>query len=281
MNMFKGRRAVLATMHGKEAVIAPILEKQLGLTVIVPNNFNSDQFGTFTRDIARTGDQLEAARRKARAAAELTGIDIAIASEGSFSPDPAMPFVPSNLELVILLDTKNNIEIRGHHRSFDTNLSGQYVSSVREALEFAKGVGFPEHGIVIRTSPTSTRSMLTGVVTENELVEHVAKLLRGVFRKKVYLETDMRAHMNPTRMGNIATATEDLAANIASTCPECGTPGFAVIGTKSGLPCKNCHRETESPKAYVKKCQKCSAEKCVERSDKTYEDAGLCTWCNP
>lgn len=59
--IFHGRTVVLATMHGKEKVMAPILEKELGVKVILPQNFDSDQFGTLTGDKARTGNQLEAA----------------------------------------------------------------------------------------------------------------------------------------------------------------------------------------------------------------------------
>jgi len=39
---------VLGTMHGKEQVIGPILTQELGVEVIVPIDFNTDQWGTFT-----------------------------------------------------------------------------------------------------------------------------------------------------------------------------------------------------------------------------------------
>jgi len=100
MDYFRGRTAVLATMHGKEKVIVPLLE-ELGIKVIIPSTLNTDVFGTFTQDIGRTGNQLEAARAKAKAALALTGLDLAIASEGSFGADPQIPFVRSNLELIL------------------------------------------------------------------------------------------------------------------------------------------------------------------------------------
>ena len=53
---------------------------------------------------------------------------------------PSIPFIPSNLEILILIDTKNNLEILGQYRSADTNLDGQYVSSVEQALEFAQKI---------------------------------------------------------------------------------------------------------------------------------------------
>ncbi len=279
--IFHGRTVVLATMHGKEKVIVPILESELGVKVILPENFDSDQFGTFTGDTARTGNQLEAARLKVQSAMKLTGAGIGIASEGSFGAHPSVAFMQSNLELVLLLDVKNNLEIRGHHRSSDTNMSGQYVSGPEEALEFAKSIGFPEHGVVIRKSEKDNQSIHKGVQSEYELIKQVESLLESFSTKRVFMETDMRAHMNPTRMEKIALATKDLVANINSRCPACETPGFVIFDVKNGLVCELCKLPTDSPLAYIRKCQKCGVEKTILREDKKYEEPGLCNWCNP
>jgi hypothetical protein len=92
--------------------IAPILESELGLQYLVPNNFNTDTFGTFTRDIPRPADQIATARLKAKKALEITGGTIAIASEGSFAPHPDLPFIASNRETVVLIDTLLNRSIQ-------------------------------------------------------------------------------------------------------------------------------------------------------------------------
>ena len=57
---FNGRRGILATMHQKEAAISPILKKELGLEMVLPDQFDTDIFGTFTGEVKRMGDQLEA-----------------------------------------------------------------------------------------------------------------------------------------------------------------------------------------------------------------------------
>lgn len=281
MSFLKGRVAVLATMHGKEEVIAPILEKEFGLKVVVPQDFDSDKFGTFTMDIARTGNQLEAARRKVRAAMMLTGLDLGIASEGSFGLDPQIPLIQSNLELVVLIDDKNSLEIRGHHRSFDTNISGEYVTDIKEALKFSKRIGFPNHAVVIREDEKSKYPIFKGIKTEEELYERVQNLLQTKKNKRIYIETDMRAHMNPTRMDKIMRATEDLVSNIKSECPECGAPGFSIIDFKTGLKCSACGLPTDSPVAYVRRCQKCNLENDCEISTKPFEDPVNCSRCNP
>ena len=99
--LFKDRIAVLGTMHKKERVIAPLLENELGVKVIVPENLNTDKFGSFTREIERPGSQIEAAKMKAQQALLLTSEDLAIASEGSFIPHPSLPYIPCNREVVI------------------------------------------------------------------------------------------------------------------------------------------------------------------------------------
>lgn len=68
---YAGVRAVLATMHGKERVIAPLLEESLRLRVSLAAGLDTDRFGTFSREIARTGSQLEAARAKIFAAFDI------------------------------------------------------------------------------------------------------------------------------------------------------------------------------------------------------------------
>jgi hypothetical protein len=76
-------------MHHKERVIVPVLQQELGIKCIVPENFNTDIFGTFTREVERPGTQIAAARLKAQQALEVTGETLAIASEGSFTLHPS------------------------------------------------------------------------------------------------------------------------------------------------------------------------------------------------
>ena len=91
--LYKGARALLATMHGKERVIAPLAARFLGLSVDVAPGLDTDAFGTFSRDVARAGSPLDAARAKIEAAFALAAdVEVALASEGSFGPHPHVPF---------------------------------------------------------------------------------------------------------------------------------------------------------------------------------------------
>lgn len=279
---FQGRQAVLATRHKKEQVIAPLLHAQLGLTVTVPAEIDTDRFGTFTRDRPRTGTQLEAARRKAEEGLRLTGLAIGIASEGTFGPHPASPFLPANTEIVLLLDQAAGLEIVGSHVSLQTNANHAYVATVAEALAFARRVGFPEHGLVVRRNEYDARGMVKGIVTEAALTEAVEKRLKRGFAKKAFIETDLRAHVNPTRMEVIRRATEDLIDTIRRRCPNCGTPGFSLKERRPGLPCELCGAPTNGILAESYSCQKCRyCQEALYPTGKQVAYAGRCGYCNP
>jgi hypothetical protein len=140
---YDNQPAVLATMHGKEQAIAPLLARALGLRVTVSAGIDTDRFGTFSRDVERTGSQLDAARAKI-AAAFVAAADahVALASEGSFGPHPYVPFAPLAREIVVLTDRARGLELIGHHLSPATNFSHAVVPDVAGALAFAKRFSF-------------------------------------------------------------------------------------------------------------------------------------------
>lgn len=283
-SLFTGRVAVIATMHEKEKAIAPILESELGVQCIVPKNFNTDVFGTFTRDIARPADQIATARLKAKKALEITGETIAIASEGSFAPHPDLPFIASNREIVILIDTLNQLEIVGQEISTETNFNSQAIKSVEEAQSFARKIGFPSHGLVIMLNPDSSdrEEIFKGINTQERLREIVTFAFSKSTTGKVHIETDMRALYNPTRMQNIAKATRNLIHKISQICPNCGCPGFDAIAYRRGLPCGLCNFPTSAIRSVVYQCQKCSfqQENLFPRGMKA-ADPAQCMYCNP
>ncbi len=281
---FSNRVAILATMHQKERVIVPLLEKELGIKVTVPSNFNTDIFGTFTREVKRPGTQIEAARFKAEKALELTGESLALASEGSFAPHPSLPYISSNREIVILIDKQNDLEIIGEEFSIDTNHNHQVISSLEEALKFTQKVGFPEHGVIVmfEENPQDSTNVFKGITTEAQLVEAVDFTLKNSPTGKAHIETDMRAMYNPTRMKNIEKATLNLISKIKSVCPQCSTPGFEITQRIQGLPCAICSTPTILIKSVIYQCQKCSFKKERLYPDGIeFADPGQCMYCNP
>lgn len=279
-NNFKARIAALGTMHQKQKVIAPLFKKELGILVKVPEDFNTDRFGTFTMDIKRSGTQKEAAIGKAKAAMELLGLDIGIASEGSFGPHPSVPFGVANVELVVFIDKKLDLEIFGGYIQIVNFAHNTTASTIEEVLAFAQKIDFPKHGVVIRRSEKDYREMVKGIVDKDELVQTAMKLLNK--HKSIWLETDLRAHKNQSRMKNIELATIDLIENIKRQCPKCCSPGFRKISPKPGLPCEQCGRPTDLPLFDVYECDKCSFTKdIIFPNQKQTAYAGYCDYCNP
>jgi len=282
--LFKDRVAVLATMHQKEKVIAPILARELGIKVIVPPEFDTDSLGTFTREVKRVGNQLEAARLKAEKAMALLGETIALASEGTFGPHPNCPFIPCNRELVIFLDKTNGLEIVGHELSTETNYSHQLVGSIEEAYEFSLKVGFPKHGLIVMGDHASQTKIqiIKGITTEEHLLAAVKFIFGQTPSGKAYIETDMRALYNPTRMKNIEKATYDLVSKINHLCPSCGWPGFEVIDRKKGLPCGHCNLPTEMIHSMIHHCKKCGfSQETLFPEGLEKADPAQCFYCNP
>ncbi|URR36639.1 hypothetical protein NBE99_05760 [Thermosynechococcus sp. HN-54] len=276
---FQGRTAILATKHGKEQVIAPALAP-LGVTVVVANDFDSDRFGTFSREIPRCGTQEEAALAKAEAVLAQTEAELVLASEGSFGPHPQFPMLPSDRELVLLLDRRHNLTLWGEVISLETNFNHATVGNLEEALAFAARVGFPDHALIAMVSaePPANTPIFKGLQTEEQLAQAIATL--QTYRPTIHLETDMRAHMNPTRMRVIAEAAAQLVQAMTQGCPQCGWPGFVAREKLPGLPCELCGAPTSAIKASRYRCQRCLHQLTLPVPE-TVADASQCYFCNP
>lgn len=279
---FHGRQAALGTKHRKEDVIASLVWDSLGIDVVLPSDFDSDQFGAFTGEIPRAGTQLEAARAKAEAAMDALGLDLGIASEGSFGAHPSIPFAPGNIEIVILVDRASGLEIRGVHVTTAVRFAHAWVANVEEAFAFAARAGFPEHGLVVRRGPGDPRDVFKGLVTDDSFRIAIETTLTSVDDHRAFIESDLRAHHNPVRMQAIRAATLNLIANAQRTCPSCGAPGFRVVEDRPGLPCRWCSTATEHTLALVYECQLCRHQLEVMHPDGRSEtEPGECPYCNP
>ncbi len=267
-------------MHHKEQVMAPILENSLGVVCSTPKDFNTDGFGTFSGEIARVSDALSVARQKCLAAIVATDCDLAVASEGSFGPHPSAYFASADDELVVLIDRKNQLEIIGRSVSFKTNFSGTSIATQKELLDFASQAQFPSHGLILRPSQHSSEDMVKGIVSREVLLAQFHYLKAK--HPSVFVETDMRALYNPTRMEIISMATKQLVQHVQTLCPECQTPGFTITDVKTGLPCSWCGSATSSVFSHVYSCKKCGfAKELLYPNHKKTEDPGFCNYCNP
>lgn len=277
---FSGRRLVIATKHQKEQVIQPILEPVLGVECIVPAELDTDDFGTFSGEVERLQSPLETARNKCIRAHQLTGESLVVASEGSFGAHPVIGYLPANEEIILLKDFKNDFEIKAKVISTQTNFAGNEFFQWDQLLFFCCEASFPSHGLIVRPARKDYSEIHKGIHTWDRLKESFQYFKNRY--GKVYVETDMRAMYNPTRMKVIEEAVEKLVKVISECCPTCGAPGFSVQQVIKGLPCKQCNASTPSPKAIVYVCQHCGhSETKGNPEQKEKEDPVFCNNCNP
>ena len=258
----------------------PVLEPALGCRVERVTRFDTDLLGTFTRDIPRAGNQLEAARKKALLSMELAGLPLGLASEGSFGPDPFTGMLPWNVEMLIWIDSERELEVVGAAQgaaAFSHIVTADWTA----AKSFAGRWGFPEHQLVARPDNEGHPLIRKGIASWAELDAAFAGARQQSASGQVFLETDVRAHANPTRMENIRRAAEDLAERLCSLCPACGTPGFWITEREAGLQCRECGEPTRETRADVHECLKCAHRLTRDRTDRHYADPVRCDCCNP
>ena len=267
-------RVALGTMHGKEVAIAPPLAA-LGIA-LQRADLDTDRFGTFAGDVPRAGDMLEAARAKARAAADATGLSTALASEGSYGPHPYMPFLPLGRELLLWLDTRSGREIVETLTDSQPNYDQETLSDPPAAVGFLTRMGFPKTAVIVQ-SAAGAPPLAKGITDHATLDEAIraAVAMSGT----ALLQTDMRAHLNPRRMSMIGDLAQRLALRLATPCPTCTAPGFGRLRSLAGLPCRDCGSATSLIAAELYGCTACSHEEQKRREGEA--DPAHCPYCNP
>lgn len=273
-----GKTATFPTLHGKESVIAPIFLSALGLNVQV-SGVNTDQFGTFSGETPRTLPQLETAVAKARAAIALTGIPLALASEGTIGPNPLIPIASSDLETLVFVDSEKKLII---HESFRSSaiVTVRVGANPSDNLEaFLIKSDFPNHALIVRTEPPASFHAVKGIQDIETLRGAITELAKE--SGTVVIESDLRASYSPSRMQNIAQCARLLAARIASTCPDCHTPGWGSVNPIFGLPCADCGEFVETAVAADQLgCSKCEYKQTVPKLS-GFAEARFCSACNP
>lgn len=278
-DIFRGRSASLLTKHGKETVIVPAVEKETGCKIQVESAFDTDVFGTFTLDVARPGTQLETARLKAKKGMELLVQSLGLSSEGSFGPHPLHAFIPWNRELVLLVDSLNNVEFYGEYSGSASNYGSIQAKNIDQAYEFAKTAGFPSHYLIVSAQDTGSE-FIKGISSFDELSAAVQWAIRKSSVGAALIQTDMRAYANPTRMVNIGKAAEDLVKKLRDFCPNCGMVGFSVSEYLRGLPCSWCGLPTDEIQSELRLCSSCGY-KSTDTLKTGKADPGSCNFCNP
>ncbi len=241
---------------------------------LIPKQINTDSLGTFTGEVERTLSPYECAKEKCRMALSTEeGVDLCIANEGSFGPHPWMPFVAVGQEILFFIDRKRGFELTLLKSGLQTNYRQKKIQKFDDLLTFAEEVGFPSHALILRSS--SRHEIYKGI----QKVEELQRAFEAFNGAEVLVETDMRAHMNPTRMKTIGDLSKEMAERLLTRCPDCEMAGWGVVNREKGLPCEICQAPTEMVRAKVYGCVKCPYReiKSLER----VADPRYCMFCNP
>lgn len=284
---YGGAVVALATRHGKERVIGRALRHGLGAELLHVQAIDTDALGTFCGTVPRQGSALEACIAKAEVALEAGGTALAIASEGSFGPHPQLPFLAAGLECMVFLDRQRGLKISAQALARHTNFSHRLVSAAsaagcEESLQtWLEQVGFPGHALIVRPAQ-GPLVVEKGLRRWEDLQGAILRAADASADGQALVETDMRAHCNPTRMAAIRRLAFRLVRRIATPCPACHTPGWGVMDQRTGLPCGECGFPTALLQSEVWGCQGCGHQEERPRSDGIQvADPGQCEWCNP
>jgi len=267
------RRLCLLTRHAKAPAITPAL-KSVGYVVESLDGFDTDRLGTFSGEVERQGSMRDAALAKAKLACSLGKSRFGLGSEGGFGGDPFLGVSAWGRELLVWWDAEAGYGVEGFVQGPETNWRGIEVSDLESARSFAGEVVFPSHGIIVGRP---------GEAWFTKRCEDLDALLqsveRGLVAGTVALQTDMRAHRNPTRMAMIARAAEALAARLSHACPACDAPGFGPQEAVPGALCEVCGEPTTVAKAEFWRCPRCDWVE--QRPLAQRAKAERCDRCNP
>jgi hypothetical protein len=272
---------IITTKHAKsEAVIQPFWEI-LGASVI-EYVVDTDKLGTFSGEVERQGTALECAKRKCEWSHATLGAKATyfLASEGSFGPHPLIPFMPCDHEILYFIDKKRDFHLHLSLLSEKTNYQMQEIDSLEELQLFASQAKFPSHALILKPMNIDNPMIFKGLYTEEALGNAFTECKK--LSNKLWVETDMRAHMNPSRMNFINQLATNLATRLKAYCPSCDMPGWGKIDIAKGLECSCCGLKTEMVRHEIFGCTKCEYRETKERSDGLkYADPGQCQYCNP
>jgi hypothetical protein len=276
--MIDNQTIYFVTKHEKEHIVAPSFfdafrSKVVGLEV------DTDILGTFSGERERELDPLSNARKKIDLAMlETSNAKYFLASEGSFVPHPEAPWITLNEECLLFYDKETQLSIHVFEYSNEVHFKRKSIDSATEIKEVIDSFDFPNHGIIIKLSKEGSQKYIKEISTDSEL-ETVLLMAFGE-GWLVEVESDLRAHRNPTRRKVIRKAGERLVEELKLTCPKCASIGQIIKKRIEGVQCANCGIPSRQVKSYLRSCYFCQHEWEQDLKNPPI-DPQFCSWCNP
>ena len=184
--------------------------------------------------------------------------------------------------MLVFVDYEEGLIVSESRLSLATNFASRTVNTVGELESFLLTAGFPDHGLIVRPNAPRRAWFAKGLQDFGDVSCAIDEAQTLSTDGLARIDTDMRAHLNPIRLGEIALLANALAARIASACPLCNAPGWGEVDVERGLPCNECGAATEWVKSSIQGCTRCATTIRVPRSDgRETIDAGHCPACDP
>ena len=172
---------------------------------------------------------------------------------------------------------KNEFNFFSSYQTNSTNFQTETITSIQQLVEFCNRVKFPSHAIILKIG-SDPSAQIYKEIQSWEKAFGVWKASDGL----LYAETDMRAHLNPTRMAHIALGFSKFLKTLQNECPHCSFPGLSEKKVELGLPCAWCNSSTSSVLHSIHLCEFCHyEEKKNNPFGKSKEDPMFCNNCNP
>lgn len=127
-----------------------------------------------------------------------------------------------------------------------TNYTMQSLDSMEELQKFSAKALFPSHALILRPHNKENKSSIFKGINTIDILETAFKdSMKRSTNGEVWVETDMRANMNPSRMIVIQELAEQLARRLSTLCSKCENPGWGKVQVEKGLECSGCEMQTE------------------------------------
>lgn len=226
---------------------------------------------------------IDALRGKIRLAEALTDSPLILVSEGSFSSADGFGVLIHGIEMLMLWDRRAGVEIVEQYISYENNYATATLRSLSELHDFLKRIRFGSHALVLYPEGAPLLGNVGKGITDIAQAEKVFAIQAEISpTQSVLAMSDMRAHVNPTRMHAIRECCKLLAKRLRTPCERCRSGGFGLVGTVPGLPCSECGTPTQRARGEIHACPFCGEKRLLPRSDgKTSALPAECDWCNP
>lgn len=266
----------IATKHQKDVLLAPLFREMLGWEMQLVD-FDTDLLGTFTPELPRKLSPKEAAIAKAKVALDNSSAEYGLGSEGSIYPDPELPLVSLNTELIALVQRSTGAILVQHHHSREIVAFSKRLDASEDFPVLAHKARMPEHAVILRSEDgTFIRKGITQI-------QQLASLSSGLSGKvsDLIVESDFRAMRSPSRATNIKSCALGLIERWISICPGCGMNGWGAIGFEFGAKCTQCRMPNQNiASAEILGCLSC--ELTQQGKPLVIEiSPAQCEFCNP